>query len=852
MFKRIIGRFINSNEYKISTLQPLVDKINSLEEKYSKYSDSDLKSLIKDWKDELRQPDLSIDEINQRLDDLMPDVYAIVREASKRVMGQRHRDVQIISGIVLHQNKISEQKTGEGKTLTATLPLILNSLPGLGTHLITPNDYLSKHGAGWYGPVYDFLGISVGVILDRESYVYDSAYTVDKVIDEYTKHLKPVQRRYAYSADITYGTASSFGFDYLRDNMSRSQNDIVQLNSLGNFGKHRYAIVDEVDSILIDIARTPLIISAPTEVKSDIYYKFAELADTLIQGTDYDVDEKDRLVTITEIGINKIERRLGVENLYEKDFDTIHRIENALSAKEFYLKNRDYIVKDKNILIVDQNTGRVLYGNRWSKGLHQAIEAKENVEINAENKTVATISYQNYFRLYDKLAGMTGTAETEAEEFFRIYGLDVVVIPTFKQVRRIDHTDVVYKTETGKYKAIAKDISERHANGQPILIGTISIEKSELLSKFLKRLNIPHEILNAKQHEREALIIRQAGKKGAVTVATNMAGRGVDIILGGDPFDKEVYEEIIDIGGLYVIGTERHDSRRIDNQLRGRSGRQGDVGESRFYLSLQDDLMRIFGGSAIENIMNRLGVGDDMPIEAGMISRSIENAQKKVEGINFDRRRALVEYDDVVNVQREAMYSVRRKILFAEFNDLESFYEWLNSRITVYFPDFQEVNNKRLKEYPAEVWFEVTKRICIEVIDLLWMDHIATMDDLGNDVRLKTYGSGNPIVEYKREGKILFDTMMTQIWSNIGERLSNVKVEIKKAVQDTTNQKLAYISPDVESGFSDESSHLNEVRNNADSKISPQATVAKVGRNDPCPCGSGKKYKHCHGKTSSN
>ncbi len=847
MLGKIIGRFTNSNEHKVAQLKPIVKKINDLEPKYEKLSQEELRVAISEHRNTLRREGISKEEINQILDEILPDVYAIVRETAKRVMGQRHRDVQLMAGITLHQNKIAEQKTGEGKTLTATLPLILNSLPGLGTHLITPNDYLSKHGAGWYGPVYEYLGLSVGVILDRESYVFDASYQTEEIIDEYTKHLKRVQRKDAYAADITYGTASSFGFDYLRDNMARSPQEIAQVNPLGKYGDHRFAIVDEVDSILIDIARTPLIISAPTEVKSEAYYKFAGLAESLIPQTDYTIDEKDRLVTITEIGINKIERKLGVENLYEKDFETIHKIENSLTAKEFYLKNRDYIVKDGKVLIVDQNTGRVLYGNRWSKGLHQAIEAKENLEIQAENETVATISYQNYFRLYDKLAGMTGTAETEAEEFFQIYSLDVVVIPTFREVRRIDRPDIVFKSETGKYKAIAKDIAEKNQKGQPVLIGTISIEKSELLSKYLKRLGIPHETLNAKFHEREAQIIRQAGQKGSVTVATNMAGRGVDILLGGDPFEKPKYDEIIELGGLYVIGTERHDARRIDNQLRGRSGRQGDIGESRFYLSLQDDLMRIFGGEKMEGIMNRLGVGDDVPIEAGLISKSIENAQKKVEGINFDRRRALVEYDDVVNVQREALYGIRRKMLFTTFDKADEFYEWIDPRINPYLVEktFVELTEERNEEYPPEIWFEVIKRVGLEVVDFLWMDHISTMDDLGNDVRLKTYGMGNPIIEYKREGKVLFDALITQIWSNIAERLSNVKVEIKSAepMAQPVPQNLAYASGEIESGFKEEAAEVKQ-----QPMTLPQSEFPKVGRNDPCPCGSGKKYKNCHGK----
>ena len=840
----ILGKLTNSNNYKLSQIKPLLDKINNLEDEISKLSDEDLKNEIAKFKNELRVELKDKDsEIQKRVDELLPRVYAIGREASKRRMNQRHRDVQITSGIVLHQGKVSEQKTGEGKTLTATLPLILNSLSGKGSHLITPNDYLSKHGAGWYGPLYEFLGISVGVIVDQQSYIYDKDYITPDYLDEYTKHLKPVPRREAYSADITYGTAGAFGFDYLRDNMAVVERQIVQGCPIQDLGSHNFAIVDEVDSVLIDVARVPLIIARPKDVKSEEHYKFAKLASGLERRTDYTIDEKDRVLTLTELGINKIERKLGVENLYEKDFETVHHIENALRAKEFYIKDKDYLIRDGQVLIVDQNTGRVLEGNRWSKGLHQAVEAKENLEIKAENETVATISYQNYFRLYKKLGGMTGTAITESEEFFKIYSLDVVVIPTHKPIARIDRADIVYKTATGKYKAIAKDIAERNKNGQPVLIGTISVEKSEVLSKYLKRLGIKHEILNAKQHEREAMIIKQAGQKGSVTVATNMAGRGVDIILGGDPFDAEKHNEVLALGGLYVIGTERHDSRRIDNQLRGRSGRQGEVGESRFYLSLQDDLIRIFGGQTIENIMGRLGLNDDMPIEAGIISKSIENSQKKVESVNFDQRRSLVEYDDVINVQRETIYRLRRKILFSKLENKEDFYAWLKNKLGQNLENFDELFAHKEKKNSEAVWFDIVKRVSLEVIDFLWMDHIDTMDDLRSDVRLRGYAQIDPIVEYKREGKQLFDMLLNEMMVTISDRLTKVEVEIVSNNKvEEKKEKLDYKSGELESGFKNETGQTSE------DKSSPIVKPERIGRNDLCFCGSGKKYKHCHGK----
>lgn len=889
MIKKLIGKFTDNNDSKLSKIYPIIEKINSFESEFEKLSTDEIKEKTSKWQKDLRKENLSDEDKKKYLDKILPEAYALVRESAKRTMNQRHRDVQLIAGVILHQGKVAEQKTGEGKTLTATLPLYLNSLLGNGAHLVTPNDYLSKHGVGWYGPVYDMLGVTAGVIVHDEAYVYDSSYTNENSIDTYSTHLKKSTRKEAYKCDITYGTNSEFGFDYLRDNMADSVERMVQICPIGEYGVHKFAIVDEVDNILIDIARTPLIISSAKNVQPQMYGKFAELAGSLVQDTDYDIDEKDKVVTLTELGISKVERKLGVSNLYEKDFETVHNIENALKAKALFEKDKDYVVKDNQIIIVDQNTGRLLIGNRWSNGLHQAVEAKEGVTVQPESKTVATISYQNYFRLYEKLAGMTGTAMTEADELFKIYSLDVVAVPTYKPIQRIDNPDIVYKTESGKYRAIAKDIAERYKKGQPVLIGTVSVGNSQRLSDFLKRLKIPHEILNAKNHDREALIIAQAGKKGAVTVSTNMAGRGVDIILGGDPFDEEKYNEVVELGGLYVIGTERHDSRRIDNQLRGRSGRQGDIGESRFYLSLQDYLLRIFGGERIESIMNRLGLDENQPIEASIIAKSIENAQKKVEGLNFDQRRSVVQYDDVMNVQRETIYSMRRRILFAEQKESATFFEWIQTKLQPHLGEqTQTIWDSKIKKYGEEIWFSVLKQLSLDVIDILWMDHIDTMDDLKDGVRLRGYGQVDPLIEYKREGKILFEKLLTETWFTISERVQKVEVQVlnKNISQnqaqitaqnnisdpkvqntngDTINKlipnsnKIDYQQGEFESGFEDETKNLNsQINQNNQNNLNynsetqtpkPVVKADKPGRNDPCWCGSGKKYKKCHMNT---
>ncbi len=849
MIKKIVGKLTNNNDYKLSKLEPILKQINDLEPEIKKLSHEEIKKQTHEWKEYFaKNPELTKEQIEAKLNEILPRAYAIVRESARRVMNQRHRDVQILAGIALHQGKVAEQKTGEGKTLTATLPLYLNALTGRGAHLVTPNDYLSQHGAGWYGKVYDYLGISVGVIIDDYSYVYDVNYNASEVQDAYSKHLKPCDRVVSYMCDITYGTNSQFGFDYLRDNMATDLRNVVQRNSRGDLWSQNFAIVDEVDSILIDFARTPLIISTPRNFDNQKYAEFTKIAQGLVLKTDYTVDEKYRTVTLTEIGIRKVERIIGVKNLYETDFDTIHKIENALRAKALYEKDRDYVVKDGQVYIVDQFTGRILYGNRWSDGLHQAIEAKEGVQIQAESKTVATISYQNYFRLYSKLAGMTGTAQTEAEELFKIYSLDVISIPTNKVIARIDQPDLIFRTEGAKYMAIARDIEQRYKKGQPVLIGTVSVDKSQLISNYLKKLKIPHEILNAKNHLREALIISQAGKPGAVTVSTNMAGRGVDILLGGDPYNEELYKKVIDVGGLYVIGTERHESRRIDNQLSGRSGRQGDVGESRCYLSLQDDLRRICGGDRIERVMNTLRVDENVPIESKIISKAIESAQKKVEIFNYENRRSVVEYDDVMNIQRETIYSIRRKLLKGMQNKSLDNLNWIISKIDQFVPEnkVREIVKVKIEKYGEEVWMNVITKVSLEVIDVMWIDHIDAMDDLRTGVRLRQYGQMDPLVEYKREGRDMFERLQMSIWSTVYDRLDKIEVKVvyENPVEEEIKNTKEVFQEDLNYGVADEAQAQN-----AQLPPTPKEPIVKgkkLGRNDPCWCRSGKKYKNCH------
>ena len=863
MFKTLF----DPNKRKIKNLQKIVDQINSLESEIKELSDEQIKQQTVTWQNEIKKLE-DPQVVADYLDKILPRAYALVRETAWRVLKMRHYDVQLMAGVALHQGKITEQRTGEGKTLTATLPLYLNSLSGKGVHLVTPNDYLSRHGAGWMGKLYQALGVKVGVVMQQKAYVYDAQFENTEFDDEYAIHLKEVSRADAYKADITYGTNHEFGFDYLRDNMATSLNRMAQTNTNGEWGVHNFAIVDEVDSILIDVARTPLIISTTANISVNRYHEANKVVKNLIKDTDYELEEKFKSSTLTDLGIRKVEKMLGVDNLYEQDFEMVHLVEQALIANTVYEKDKDYIVKDGAVVIIDQFTGRLLPSNRYSQGLHQSIEAKEGVEIQQESRTVAEISYQNYFRMYDKLAGMTGTAETEAEEFYKIYGLDVVVIPTNKPVARKDHNDVVYKTEAAKFKAVADEVEERYKAGQPVLVGTTSVEKSQFLHTLLKRKNIPHTILNAKNHEQEASIISQAGTKGAVTVSTNMAGRGVDIKLGGDPATKQAEAEIKEIGGLHVIGTERHDSRRIDNQLRGRSGRQGDPGSSRFFVSLQDPLMRIFGGSQIEGIMNRFGMADDIPLEASIVSRSIENAQKKVEGHNFDMRKRVVEEDDVINVHRSVIYKLRRRILEGSENlNQEEFKEWFVRKVGDFCDfDLEERWDQYAEKLGEERWLAALgKHFSLPVIDMLWMQHLVDMDHLKEGSKLKGYAQKNPIVEYKREGHERFEILVNKIYSTIAERLSNIpKPEDIRPVEDRptvaiNSADIQYQRGHLESGVVDE---RRDLQTNAGSGqqtrriINPEtgkelkvqnvkSSGNEVGRNDPCPCGSGKKFKKC-------
>ncbi|PIS21767.1 preprotein translocase subunit SecA [candidate division WWE3 bacterium CG08_land_8_20_14_0_20_41_15] len=835
-----LSKFFDSNEKQVKKMLPLVEEINRLEKDFEALTEEQIKAKTESFKDALK--DIKTPEEEKiYLDKILPEAFALVREASKRTIKQRHFDVQLMAGTVLHQGAIAEQRTGEGKTLTATLPLYLNSLTGKGCHLVTPNDYLSRHGAGWMGRIYNYLGVSVGVIIHEEAFLYDPTYENNKFMDEYAKNLRPVSRAEAYSADITYGTNNEFGFDYLRDNMVYDLSQMCQTNARKDFGAHHFAIVDEVDFILIDEARTPLIISAPAEESTEKYYKVASLIEKLVRDTDYKLDEKERTAVLTEIGISKLEKMLGVDNLYEKDFETVRLVEQALKAIVLFRKDRDYIVKDGEVIIVDEFTGRLMPGRRYSEGLHQAIEAKEGVKIQRESKTLATISFQNYFRMYEKLSGMTGTAATEAEELAKIYNLDVMVIPTHRKNVRKDHSDVVYKSQAAKFKAIVEDIAERFQKGQPVLVGTTSVENNEMLHEFLKRKQIPHEVLNAKNHEREALIIAQAGRKGAITVATNMAGRGVDIILGGDPPDPKEQEEVLAAGGLYVLGTERHEARRIDNQLRGRAGRQGDPGESRFYVSLQDDLMRIFGGDQVASLMTRMGLDESVPMEAGLVSRSIESSQKKVEGFNFDIRKHLVEYDDVMNKQRQVIYRLRNKLLEALSFPETSLKEYLLPKIAGYSEELNSIWEDQAKKL-GETWERVVAQISLQTIDALWMEHLETMQDLREGVGLRSYANKDPLVEYQRDGRIFFEQLLVNMYATITDRLVRLRLEgeEKIAVPEVKmeTKQMIFEHKEADLGVSD------EVRAVASAPVQNQ--VGDIGRNDKCWCGSGKKYKKCH------
>ncbi|TMC63113.1 MAG: preprotein translocase subunit SecA [Chloroflexota bacterium] len=840
-----------------------VAEINQLEPLLEKLDPEELKAKTAEFRQRLEQ--------GEALDDLLVEAFAVVREAARRTIGLRHFDVQHVGGIVLHQGTIAEMKTGEGKTLVAVLPLYLNALEGKGAHLITVNDYLARRDAGWNAPIYQALGMSVAVIGHEMSLIYDPDYLDETHPDPRLQHLRPVTRAEAYQADITYGTNSEFGFDYLRDNMAVDLSQCVQRGL-------NYAIVDEVDSILIDEARTPLIISGQAQESTEKYYQYAKLIPRLAT-EDYTVDEKTKSAALTEEGIAKIERWTGIKNVYELEHvDEAHQINQALKAFTLYKRDRDYLVKDGEVIIVDEFTGRQQPGRRWADGLHQAVEAKEGVKVQQETQTLATITYQNYFRLYKKLAGMTGTAVTEAEEFDKIYKLQVVVIPTHKAMIRDDRPDLIYKTEDAKFNAVAEEIQEVASGGRPVLVGTVSVEKSERLARLLEKRGVRHEVLNAKQHEREALIVANAGQPGAVTIATNMAGRGTDIVLGPG---------VADGGGLHIVGTERHESRRIDNQLRGRAGRQGDPGSSRFFLALDDDLMRIFGGDRIKGMMNMLRVADDEPIESRMVSRQIEGAQTKVEGHNFDARRYLVEYDDVMNKQREIIYGERRKVL--EGVDLRELVlswvrkvvedavnercesrhpdnwdlEGLVSQLSLVFPlppfselpadEFGETKEavvERLMEYAqkayesketemtAPMMRKVEQFVVLKTIDSKWISYLTMMEHFKEGIGLRAFGQKDPLVEYKNEAFQAFQELLNDIQFDIASTV--FRVQLVNEPPKPTPPPRQVMGP---------TRAIEPVAGDGNGGTNPAQTPAgKIGRNDPCYCGSGKKYKKCHGR----
>ncbi len=885
MFQTVLTKIFGSkNDRELKRIRPTVERINELEPRFQALSDDELKAMTPRFKERL--------EAGEPLDDLLPEAFATVREAARRVLGMRHFDVQLIGGVVLHEGKIAEMKTGEGKTLVATLPVYLNALTGRGVHVVTVNDYLARRDAEWMGEVYRFLGMSVGIIVHG---------------------LNDAERREAYGADITYGTNNEFGFDYLRDNMKFRLEDYVQR-------EFHYAIVDEVDSILIDEARTPLIISGPSEDSTEKYYVIDKIIPHLRKAHaedgsdgDYTVDEKLKQVILTEQGVTKVEKLLGIENLYDpREIETLHHVNQALRAHVMFKRDVDYVVKDGKVIIVDEFTGRLMPGRRWSDGLHQAIEAKEGVKIESENQTLATVTFQNYFRMYEKLAGMTGTADTEAVEFREIYDLDVVVVPTNRPMIRQDHGDVVYRTKKEKFEAVVAEIEECHRRGQPVLVGTISIEDSEKLSRMLKRRGVPHHVLNAKYHEKEAEIVAQAGRKGAVTISTNMAGRGTDIMLGGNPVflaraeadpseDPEGYEaslekykeicarekeEVIALGGLHIIGTERHESRRIDNQLRGRAGRQGDPGSTRFYVSLEDDLMRIFGSERISGLLTKLGLQEGEDIQHPWITKAIENAQKKVEAHNFDIRKHLLEYDDVMNKQREAIYRWRREVLGAEDLtgeikemaeavaeglvadrcpadeppekwDLQGLRELLFKQFHIQLePSDEELREmgdqlsgfvverviqryeQKLEEFGPDMAARLQKYILLQSIDAHWKDHLLSMDHLKEGVGLRGYAQENPLVVYKKEGYELFMSMRDRIEEDVLQKLFLIQV-----VREEEAQELEQPSRPTRMVLSHGSRP-------APAKGPVRREGPRVGRNDPCPCGSGKKYKKCCGAVS--
>jgi len=926
--------FGDPNDKAVKELRFIVDEINLLEDEFKKMSDDDLRSKTEEFKSKLQSVEIKknndgdddLSELEDKMNSILPEAFACVREASYRVNGQRHYDVQLIGGVALHRGQIAEMRTGEGKTLVATLPLYLNALTGRGAHLVTVNDYLSKIGLGWMAPIYDFLGLTSSVISGEGAFIYDKNYNNEGEFDNRIKKLRPATKKEAYQCDILYGTNNEFGFDYLRDNMVSSLDAMVQRDLF-------FAIVDEVDSILIDEARTPLIISAPAQDANNRYYKFAKLVAQLKEDEDYNIDEKMRASTLTEEGIAKMEKWLGVDNIYTSGgIRDVHHIEQALKAHAIFKKDKDYVVKDGEVVIVDEFTGRMLAGRRYSEGLHQAIEAKENLEIKKESQTLATITFQNFFRIYHKLSGMTGTAVTEAEEFAKIYDLDTVVIPTHRDIKRKDGNDLIYRNEEAKFKAVSIEAKKRSESGQPVLIGTISIEKNEMLASIMERDGLSPQVLNAKNHSKEARIIAQAGRYGAITIATNMAGRGVDIVLGGVEPEKndsnheswkKDHDRVLEAGGLHVIGTERHESRRIDNQLRGRAGRQGDAGSSQFYVSMEDDLMRIFGGDRMKNIMTTLRVPEDMPIENKIISKSIESAQRRVEGNNFDIRKHLVEYDDVINKHRDAIYRRRKNILNlfssektvnisklgnsvlsmveSEIETVVSFHtasdessEWnideIFQIISTIYPvseDLKKILNgfvssdskidkavarTKIIEHLFSIakdkytkiteaafrygllWSDVEKSVLLRSIDNLWIEHLDAMSSMRQGIGLRGYGQRDPLVEYKKEAYYLYNELNQLIQKEVVYsiyKIGGTEDVVSDGFQTPSPMDRGKNFKTPQKGTSTQFESLSSGSKKTNTDLVKEKLKNedgdKVGRNDPCPCGSGKKYKKCCG-----
>ena len=939
---KIFTKLFDQHQKMLDEHNAVVEQIKTFEPEIKKLSDKKLAAQTDKFKKEIQKGREDGKEDADILNQLLPEAFATVREASHRLIGLKHFDVQLLAGVALHRGTITEQKTGEGKTLSVTAPLYLNALLGKGAHLITVNDYLAEMGCGWMGPIYHFLGLSTSVVIHDQAKLYNPDIDSEDRGDERLEHFEEISRQQSYLTDITYGTNNEFGFDYLRDNMVQNLEQMVQRQD----HPHHYTIVDEADSILIDEARTPLIISAPDADSTDKYFKYAKMVRSLTQDTDYKIDEKSKTATLTDLGVKRIEQKLGVGNLYEESFDTIHHVEAALKAKTLYQRDKEYIVRENQVIIVDDHTGRLMYGRRYSDGLHQAIEAKEGAPIQQESRTLATISIQNYFRMYQKLSGMTGTAATEAEEFNKIYNVPVLIVPTNKPIIRDDKPDVVYKTQAAKYSAITKAVEEIHQDGRPILIGTRSIEHNQIIANFLKRKKIPHNVLNAKNHEKEAFIISDAGRRGAITVATNIAGRGVDIVLGGakpdlkdfrlksgkgykeksyqkalDKWQKD-HDDVVETGGLYIIGTERHESRRIDNQLRGRSGRQSDPGSSLFFLSLEDEIMRIFGGEQISKMMDFLKIEESQPIEHGMVSKAIESAQVKVEGFFFDQRKRLVDFDDVMNKQREIIYKRRRRLLeTAENSDQDSLkeqigeylenqtealvslhapqdfsdeeYEILINEFTKIIP-FDEKSQKTLQKTIGELtepdeikqkFLEIIHQtyqkkeetvginqmrqmervVTLSTVDEKWMDHLDEVESLRDGIWLR--GDKQTVLsEYKKEAFTMFEQLVHSIENTIANRIfriqfgasqpvrvdptqmieqkEDINEPLAKEVQDATPPTARRKPSSTKGNIKDLASALGSAK--ANTKVpGSDLQKAKVGRNNPCPCGSGLKYKKC-------